>query len=623
VLAWQGWMTLCLFDAERTPARLLDDRPVVSGRHPLHLYHGYLGAQALHRRGSLSCYDPAFHAGYPKTPVFDGGSRPAELTLALAGGRYDPASYKIGLAAFCVLAPALLWLAARGAGLSRLGALLTAALGALVWWGRPCREALEAGDVDLLLATVAAVALAGLLLRFHRRPGPLGLLGVMATAFLGWFAHPLLLALLFPLFLIYYVSVGTRHRLTWHVALLGGLLAAVGANGFWLPDWVEYWWIRAPAALDTSLAADWSARALWAAPLWGGPVDRALAAGLVGTATVGAVLFNQRGQRAAARLFGLGVIGFLALAVTGTAWEAMGRLGTTQLLVPALLFAAPAAAHGLTEWLLLLKRRAGGWWGWLALGAGAAVAAGWPGTLTPLPGWAAPWQRAEPLAIGLGPVRSALVEQVRTHTTAQARILWEDRVGGRLGSRWTALLPLLTDRAFVGGLDAEAGIEHTAAGLTDRGLAGKALAEVRDDDLAQFCARYNVGWVVCWSPAVVDRLRSWSGAEYTAAVPDDRGGPDGCLFTVRRRHSFVLVGSAQWLKADARQIVLGDVVPRKAQGHGEVVLSLHHQAGLRVTPSRVRLVEPSPNPNDQDAIPFIRLQVDEPVARVTLTWDKR
>ena len=46
VLAWQGWMTLCLFDAERTPARLLDDRPVVSGRHPLHLYHGYLGAQA-------------------------------------------------------------------------------------------------------------------------------------------------------------------------------------------------------------------------------------------------------------------------------------------------------------------------------------------------------------------------------------------------------------------------------------------------------------------------------------------------------------------------------------------------------------------------------------------------
>src|SRR3712207_5499770 len=79
LLAWQGWMTLGLFGTERPLERLLDDQPLLAGRHPLHLYHGFLGARALWERGTLSCYDPAFHAGYPKTPVFDSGSRPAEL----------------------------------------------------------------------------------------------------------------------------------------------------------------------------------------------------------------------------------------------------------------------------------------------------------------------------------------------------------------------------------------------------------------------------------------------------------------------------------------------------------------------------------------------------------------
>src|SRR5437588_11092625 len=112
--AWQGWLTVGLFGPDRPLERLLDDQPVLSGRHPLHLYHGYLGARALQERGTLSCYDPAFHAGYPKTPVFDSGSRPAELALALAGARFSPAAYKIAHAAFCLLAPLLLFLAACG-----------------------------------------------------------------------------------------------------------------------------------------------------------------------------------------------------------------------------------------------------------------------------------------------------------------------------------------------------------------------------------------------------------------------------------------------------------------------------------------------------------------------------
>ena len=84
LVAWQGWMTLTLFGPDHPWERLLDDQPVISGRHALHLYHGMLGAQSLRERGRLSCYDPAFQAGYPKTPIFDSGSRPAELFLTVA-----------------------------------------------------------------------------------------------------------------------------------------------------------------------------------------------------------------------------------------------------------------------------------------------------------------------------------------------------------------------------------------------------------------------------------------------------------------------------------------------------------------------------------------------------------
>src|SRR5262249_48504647 len=79
----QAGLALALFGPGRQWDAVTDDRPVLSGRHPLHQYHGSLGASAFRTSRSTTCYDPAFQAGYPKTPVFDGGSRPAELFALL------------------------------------------------------------------------------------------------------------------------------------------------------------------------------------------------------------------------------------------------------------------------------------------------------------------------------------------------------------------------------------------------------------------------------------------------------------------------------------------------------------------------------------------------------------
>jgi hypothetical protein len=620
LLAYQGWMTLGLFGPDQPWQRLRDDGPILSGRHALHLYHGYLGAQSLLERGTLSCYDPAFHAGYPKTPVFDGGSRPGELALALGGARFSPAAYKVGLAVLCLLVPLLVYVAGRGAGLSRGTAVLAVALALAAWWGKPGRESLEAGDGDLLLAALLALAQAGLLLRWHACAGLLGLAGVVLCGLAGWFAQPLLMLVLSPLFLVYYVSAGPRHRLAWHLPLLGGLLAGVAGNAFWLCDWVSYWWVRVPPGLEAGTHPGLAE--LWDAPLWGSSADRIFVVLVAALAVVGCAALYRNGARLAARLVGLAVLGLFALVVAGTRSHVLGRLGACQLLVPALLFASVPAAFAVAWALERLRRGSGNVLVPLAVLAIAPFLV-WLVVPVQAGAWAQRLAGPEPLQIGLGDDRAALVESLRESTSDVARILWEDRKGPRREPRWTALLPVLTGRSFVGGLDDGAGIEHATSGLMEGALAGRRLHDWSDTELVDYCRRYNVGWIVCGSAAARDRFERWRAAGTPRALPVTGEGERRLLFRIDRQPSFALAGSVQWRSADVRGILLADAVPAQpgpGETEGQVVLSLHYQAGMRVRPSRVKLEQAV---DSQDAIPFVRLRMREPVGTILITWDSR
>jgi hypothetical protein len=600
-------MSLRLFGNDRPWERLRNDQPIVSGRHPLHLYHGYLGARSLLERGTDCCYDPAFQAGYPKTPVFDSGSRPAECFLALAGGGYHPAAYKLGLALCCLAVPLLLITAARGVGLDRGGVCLATAFGLLVWWGEPCQSALLAGDLDLLLAGLAAVLAIGLTVSFHRAPRPGTWVGLLASGLLGWFAHPLLFSLVVPLVLIYYLSIGARHRLAWHVALLAALAGGVAGNAFWLIDWGHYWWIRAPRTVSIPLTPPSTWHAFWAATLWGGGFDRGLAVVLVAAGIVGVSILNQCGARAAARMLGLGTAVLLVLAIASMTSQTLTRAGTFRLLAPALWFAAVPAGHAVSQawqWLghrLSRPRRA------VVLGCGLLLAGGLSGEVSVSPVLTR-WVNPPALEIGLSPERQAWVETIRAHTGPEARVLWEDFTGPEESSRWPSLLPLWTERSYLGGLDPDGSIEHAYPSLVDGMLAHRPIAEWSDTELEAFCRRYNVGWAVCRSPAALARFRAWKGATDPVELPRA-----GCLFRLRPR-SFVLKGQARFLRADSRRIALADVVPED----GEVILSLHYQSGLRVSPGRVQ-VERDPDP--YDPIPLIRLRMPGPAALVTLSWE--
>ena len=612
LLAWQGWLALGLFGAEKPWQALLDDRPIASGSHPQHLYLGFLGARSLAGGGTICVYDPDFQAGYLKTPIFN-GSRLAELILYLGGATYQPAVYKVGLLVICLLVPLLLVLACWGAGLSPGATFAATATGILLAWGPGGRLAIEAGECDLLLASLGVLAHCGMLVRFHRVPGLVSWLGLWLTASLVWFSQPLVYPLALPLLLSFYLSVGVRHAsLTWHTSLFLAQAAALAVNLPWLVDWVNYWWLRAPLPVSTALLPHRTLGTFWNAPLWGGPLDRGLAVGVLASALVGVWLLHYQ-QRLSARLLAMGTTGLLVLTLLGISWEPMGQMGTSVLFVPALWFAALPAAHAWT-WTMgqLARQGAAGHLSLLLVAAGLGFAAfRWSEDLQPLVDRC---RQTQPLQVGLGPGREEVVQKLIQHTGPDARILWEDRPLARQASRWSALLPLLTERTFLGGLDPDGFIEHSSISFIDGALDGRPIATWTDEGLADYCKRYNVGWVAAWSPAVLKRFQEWPGAVPVVDLQDDVPGK---LFLLKHApRSFVLKGKAQIVHADGHHITLADVTPE----NGVVVLSLHYQAGMRASPSRVQIER---EPCGHDPIGFLRLRIAGPVARVTLTWDDR
>jgi hypothetical protein len=222
---------------------------------------------------------------------------------------------------------------------------------------------------------------------------------------------------------------------------------------------------------------------------------------------------------------------------------------------------------------------------------------------------------AEPLLVGFTEEQQALIAALKEHTTPEARVLWDEITDNRPGWNWSALLPMLTGRAFLGGLDPESGVEHSYCAMCSRQLTGRSLADWSDADLEVFCRWYNVGWVVARSPAAVERWGRYPSARPVARLAE--GGAPVVLFALDRPRSFVLGGSATWESADARRVTLTNVVPN---ADGEVQLSLHNLEGLRVFPSYVR-VEPMPDPTGRDPVHHVRLRLPGPVPRVTLVWE--
>ncbi len=601
VVVGQAGPALALFGPDDPLAGLTDARPVTSGRHPLHLYHGTLGATTFHERFSTSCYDPAFQAGYPKTPVFDGGCRPAEMFLIPAGRKATAATaYKLGLFAVCLFVPVAFAVAGRGMGLPPPSCCLAAVGGALVWWSPPVRATLEDGSVDLLMAALMALVFIGGLVRYATDPGVSGWVFLAASAAIGWYAHPIVWLGLVPVLGAYYVAQAPRHGPAWHLGIVGVTAAGLAPNLWWLWDWGKFWWLRQPSVDDFAPLPDWPR-------LVGATADYT---GMAGCGVVGWAVFllgilgigalGRDGHRPAAGVLAATAGFAVVVARLGVTWPTLQVVAADRVAPFAVAVLVVPSAYLVGKWWAAAKA------GRLATAAvvGGFVAFGWG----PVPG------RPAPLTLGFTPDQEDLVRALHDRTTPDARILIEDLDSARPGWNWTALLPTQTGRHFLGGLDPEACVEHAFCSLRADRLNGRPFADWTAAERAEFCHRYNVGWVVCRSPAAA----AWwaSDPAFARELGRYRDGGEVVLLELTRPRTFVRTGAATLDRIDRQKIVLSDAAPDPSTG--ELLLSLHHQPGFRVSPSVVR-VDRDPDPHDP--IPMLKLKLPGPMSRIVLTWE--
>lgn len=593
----QGWLTLKLFGPGLPVDKLTNDEPIVDGKHPLHAYHGLLGNRVWHERHSTTCYDPAFQAGYLKTPIFDAGSRPAELFYLIGGPKAS--SYKIGLAICCAVVPLAFALAGRGVGLGAPGCCLAGLIGSALWWSPPCRALLEAGDIDLLAGGMFVPVYLSWLSRFYRNPGPIEWLVLVGSAAIGWYMQPLLMVGACALSLLFNLWAFRSVRFAWHLGLFSANVFALAANSFWLIDWGTHLSMYVPyGGEDSPHRMLPTAMQEWEAFLPSDPIDVAVC----GTGLLG-LLGMLRKHAVPAFLLAAGAIVFAAAGGAGRLWPIVAEVGAQKALAVGVWCCAVPAAYCLT----VVAGGIGSSSGfrslsfvWLVVGlAGVSYGLDLPRRF-----------EVAPLEIGLGEQREQVVRTIRERSTPDGRILWEDVNDPSRGSGWTAMLPELTQRPFLGGLTHDVPINHLNARLADGELVGRPIADWSDEDLSRFFTRYNVTRVICRSPESLKRFRRVPGATVVAELKN--GG--GTMFALDRRPSYILKGRGIVTQMDWKRVALNDLEP---DAEGVVVLSLHHHQNWRVSPGYI-VVEKEVDVNDP--VPMVRLRLRGTVSRVTMTW---
>ncbi len=202
------------------------------------------------------------------------------------------------------------------------------------------------------------------------------------------------------------------------------------------------------------------------------------------------------------------------------------------------------------------------------------------------------------------PELSAIVDWVERETPINARLLFEES-GDESGFVYdrtylSSLLPSLTGRQLIGGPINLYNDRHHFAEFHSGKMFKKDVQSISDEELRNYLRLYNIGAIVAFDPASIQRLQSIPGL----VTIEQRVGSIH-LMKVNQRLSWFLAGEGE-VKAGFNRLELADL-----KGN-EVILKFHWVEGLTAAPpTRIEPVTMADDP-----IPFIKLV--HPPSNVTL-----
>ena len=590
-----------LFDPVRG---IVSNQPLIDQDWGLHFHH-LKSLEAFWRQdGRLWGYNPFFMAGYPSNTIQDLSIKLFEL-VALALSSFGGSSVQwFKLAAFCAMAsvPWLMWFAARNFFAAdetkdRAG-LIAALLGTIYWWNSLPREMFFYGMIGFPTASYLSVLGVSLFHRLAATPVPSGYLKA------GWL---LFAAAILPLhvqsvltFAPPMIALLAAKPVLWNGRMAGWILAAAAlailANSLWLFPAINHRTDDVSASIVAQLPLFASTHP-WTFLLdYLGPsgfwtfrptfMEKGFRLALLLLGVLGIRRLLQNAQRtlgitlASALLLLFLVTYFGAFVPAVKAWQPL------RFKVPFDLFLAIGAAYALTGWLTTGRAERSSLVPVL-LGCGVIAFL---------------FNLVQSEAAGKMHLRSQLkpellsvVDWIARETPADARLLFEesgDESGFVYdGAYLSALLPSLTGRQLIGGPINLYNDRHHFAEFHSGILLKKSVETLSDEQLRNYLRLYNIGAVVAFHPASIQRLRSIPGL----VTVEQRIGPVH-LMKVNQQLSWFIEGEGK-IKAGWNDLALSEI-----KG-SQVILKYHWVEGLTASPSvtieAVKILD--------DPIPFIKL----------------
>ena len=618
-LAWTGILFL-LHGVGLTllysPMRgLLNNQPIIEQDWGLH-FHQLKSMQGFWQQDRMLWgYNPFFMAGYPSNTIQDLSIKFFELsalmlsTLALSPIQW----FKIlpFLAVACV--PWFMYFAARNLFFDRddikSGAALVAALlGTAYWWNSLPREMFFYGMMGYASASYASVLGVTLLYRIAKNPS------LWSATHLGWFILMLAIPSLHLQSVVVFLpptiallvqrDIFRRNLLIWTV--VGGA-SSVLANLPWLAPAFDHRADGVYSAMVDQLALFISVDPFTFLKDYLGPAgywtfrsslsEKGFRLMLLLLGSWGMWKLVRNENRAAGVLLAGTWFGLFLFVYFGSLIPFLKSWQPLRFKVPLDLLLALAASYSVAHHVLArrsLTPRS------YVLPIIAAC-----GLLAFLVNLFETETRAKMLLrTRLRPELTAIVEWVETSTPTEGRVLFEesgDETGFVYdGTYLSSFIPQRADRQLIGGPINVWYDRHHFAEFHSGKLLKKDIQTLSDDEIRNYFRLYNIGAVVAFHPASIQRLQSVPGL----ITLDRRVGPVH-LMKVNQPLSWFLQGEGS-VTASLNRLEASDV-----KGN-EVILKYHWAEGLIGTPA----VKILPVKMYDDPIPFIKIL--DPPARFTL-----
>ncbi|MCS7166502.1 MAG: hypothetical protein RMI91_00990 [Gemmatales bacterium] len=609
-----------------------NDEPLFLGEHARHWYEARLGIAPWRP----VAWDPAVYGGYLVTPWWNSQGRWAAL-IQLWSNNWR--AYKMTLLATVLLLPLAWWGSARCLGAGSLLASWSVFLSILAFWNGPGVLALREGDLDLVLASalIPAIVASWCAWQHDSRPSA-ALSAVGGLILLGW-SYPLAGLIMFLVGLLWYLRVGARHSIWWH---LGTLAGATVVGICYLPTlWAAYdtWWLldgRLPER-DPSLRTVISC---WSGQDWLGAVS------FLGAAWLGC----SRGSYSPARRSWLIFLGLLILlGMTPTlplpwAWQParLAHATWSMWIVAASLALAlvPDKANQVTNSQQHMVS-AVPWRYWLpripavVLMVGVVYSVVASSVMVRL--FLVSEDSVGHQSVGGRPIDETelpaqwklLSDWLRRHTSLQSAIAVEE---DEEFLRWSPMLIASSGRLFANGLGREVPWAFHSFRWRMRQFApsgdmalppGPALAKAVSylngkpimawsvPELDQVFARHNVGWLLVRRPET---------AEFLLRLPEVRvvahDQSTGWRLLARPASGYIIHGQGRLLRVETGSVTLADLVPES----GRCRIRLTYLPGLLPSCDRCRL-QPAQMPGESR--PYWEVLCPGPQFRLTLRYQPR